>query len=198
MDERTARERVATLTIALKKLGFTDELLSSIKFTQRHRDCPAEEWVLTWNSRIPFKSDPRIPGWMRQYGLLKFAIIDGPAENSKHVPQAWRAIADDEVASLAANQIAYRSRQRKIAQHRRGYIEELGTTMREYAQTFAVSGENRLCSARELWPAFGDHIRYDGLEVKTKNDLYIYLDGRTLAFTTFRNYVRAARKRLPH
>jgi hypothetical protein len=184
---------------ALTELGLSDQQFNSIKFTGKHRHRPMDEWVLTWDTHIPIVSVPQIPSLMRQYAILQYALGDGPAENSPHVNEAFALISNDKVAGLAADQLAYCNRQRTTARKPRGHITEIGMTMREFVEKYALKGENRLLTAKELWPGFGQHFSWEAsLDMTLKGDSYVYLNDNTLAYVTFRNYVRDARKSTSH
>jgi hypothetical protein len=193
------QDMFAQAQTALTVLGLSDQQLNSIKFTGKHRHRPMDEWVLTWDPHIPIVSNPQIPSLMRQYAILKFALVDGPAENSPDVPQAFRLISEDIIAGLAADQLAYCNRQRTTARKPRGHIKEIGMTMHEFVEKYALVGENRLLAAKELWLGFGQYFRWKArLDMTLKGDSYVYLDDNTLAYVTFRNYVRDARKSTSH
>jgi hypothetical protein len=183
---------------ALKKLGLSEEQLNSIKFSQKHRDRPIDEWPMTYDPDIKIAATPKLPSLMRRYAVLKFALVDGPAENSPQVSEAFALISNEQVAGLAAEGLAFFSRQKGAAQKPRGYIPEIRMTMREFVMEYALRGENRLLSALELWPGFGAHLRWNGLDGILKGDGYNYLNGKSLAFVTFRNYVGDARKTNSH
>ncbi len=136
---------------------------------------------------------------MRQFVILRFALFDGPAGHSSHVAQAFRFISDDKVGRLAADQLAYCARQKEAAQKERGRIEGLGMTMREVVVEYACLDQNRLLTAKELWIGFGQHFSLKaGLDMELKGDRYIYLDDKSLAYVTFRNYVGEGRKSISH
>jgi hypothetical protein len=183
-----------SVAAALKTLG-----LNSIKFSQKHRDRPMDEWPMACDPHIEFAADPKLPSLMRRYAVLKFALVDGPAEHSPHVSEAFALISNEQVAGLAAEGLAYFSRQKKAAQKPRGYIPEIGMTMREFVMEYALCGESQLLSPLKLWSGFGQHFGWKaGLDIAMKGESYHYLDDKSLAYGTFRNYVRDARKLNSH
>jgi hypothetical protein len=188
-----------SLDEALRALGLNKEQLKSIKFSQKHLERPMDEWPMTYDPRINFAIDPEMPSLMRRYAVLKFALVDGPAANSAHVSEAFALISNEQVGALASEGLAYFSRQKDAAQKPRNIIPDIGMTMREFVMEYALRGDNRLLSALELWPGFGQYFSFTtGLDMKLRNDKYVYLDNRSLAYVTFRNYVKGPRKPNSH
>jgi hypothetical protein len=190
--------RLVLVTKELQNLGLTDKQLKSIKFTGKHQDNPIDEWPMTWDRSVQVSSSSQIASLMRQYAVLEFALVKGPAENNPQLSQAFRQISEYEVEELAFEGLKYFDRQQNAAQARRGFIKD-EMTMRDFVNEFALFGENRLLTAKQLWKAFPAHFRFEaGLDATMKNNSLDYLDGRTLHFVTFRNYVRIARKTTSH
>jgi hypothetical protein len=174
----------------LRDLGLNDQQLQSIRFNKNHRECPLDEWVMTWDQDITIEAMPTHLSKMRRYANLKFALIDGPAENSPYVSSALAQISNEPIYVMAADRLAYLGRQKAASEAPRGFIPEIGMTMREFVIKYATLGDNRFLRARGLWNGFGSHFSYaSGLDMELVGKAYEYYDGRTLSYSTFRNYV---------
>jgi hypothetical protein len=186
-------------TKLLKKFGFTNELLGQTRFHLRDRLLPIAQrpvhlpaallngWKLTEEGRPPVLS------LIRDYVIYRYALIDGFCEDSHHRSEAWQHVSERLYEPLVDARIKYLDEQRAKSRLPRGRIPEIQMTMREFAMEYAQKPENRLSSPREMWPGFGEHMRFHRLDAKLVRDTYEYLD-TSIAFGTFCNHVRAARK----
>lgn len=183
-------------TKSLRAAGLTEKDFLKIRVSSRHSHRPFNEWSFTWPEHLtPLM---HLFSQMRAFAALRYACIDGPAENGPEISAAWQAYADTVVVEPA---VAARWRlsltNKNNAQKPRGYIPEFGMKIRELVMSYAQKPENQSLKASEIWCGFGQEMRWHGVDSELVGDTYEYL-GATLKYETFRNYVRDGRNLKSH
>lgn len=180
-------------TKKLRELGFTDEHLKSIRFNSKDRFRHIQDRPLTWNHSILVEAHPEVLSIMREYAILRFALVDGHTEGGRGISDASLDASLTLAAPMVEAHSKYLFNQKINAQKKRGLIPEIKMSIGQLAKRYARKPENLALTPREMWPGFYGEMSFARLDPVRRGDSYLYF-GRSFSFRTFSNYVRKARK----
>jgi hypothetical protein len=179
----------------LTKRGVTGEQLVEIRFREKDRSYPFDQWSFTWGSNLPLEAIP----FVKAYCALKWLILDEPPA-SRDKEDAWRYVNDSMIAHAATAGLKHREAQRRRAQRPRVKVTDDGQTIGQMVEQLIRNPEHKDETARELWPQFYaalDKLGLDPQEVPY-SDTYKYTFGkkqRKMSYRQFANIVSASRAR---
>jgi hypothetical protein len=187
-------------TKSLKEFGFTNEQLGQFRFHPRDRLLPTAQRpihlpaALLNGWKLTEEGWPPVLSLIRDYVIYRYALIEGFCEDSSHRSEAWQHVSERLYEPLVDARIKYLDEQRAKSRLPRGRIPEIGKTIREFVMEYALLPENSELNPSEMWSGFGSHMCFHRLDATLVGDTYEYLIDKSIAFGTFRNYVRAARR----
>jgi hypothetical protein len=188
------------ITVEIKRLGATDELLRSVRFSPASRGAPFAEWAVM-GGRLSSPAAAQLCA----YCVLKWLLLDDPPP-SRDRDDAWAYIALREMHPLIAAGMKAPNllrAQKDRARKPRVKLDGEMTIGRLIAQ-LALAAEHRDSSATELWP----HLfsRLDDLGAcptehshpgNRRKSTYLYeseTKRRTISYGHFATVVGQARK----
>ena len=162
-DRRTPQQYVAShlITKQLTKRGVTDEQLAQLRFREKDRGYPFDEWSFTWGGNLPPEAIP----FVKAYCALKWLILEEPPA-SRDKEDAWRYVNDAMIAPAATIGLKHREAQRQRAQRPRVKVTDDGQTIRQIVEQLARNPEYKEETAPELWRRFYAALDELGLDPK--------------------------------
>jgi hypothetical protein len=152
-------------TKKLRELGFTDEQLTSSRFSRKYLGYPFDEWPFTWPDDAPVEGNPMSLIHLKSYLAYRHALIDGPKLGGLPMIQGRM----NHLAVQSAN-----------AQKKRGFLPELGMSMKDFIPQFCRRPEFREQTAKQIWPHLFSELNIRGLDPEEQEDgsyTYSFKDG---------------------